>query len=178
MDPWFVFRVYLHLMHSRSPLSSPALVQQAFFSPEFPRSKVEDWQRWMPEWESLRWPLGMMRQFVSFQRILGNIVGLSRQGAHICIIAGSADKLVGSQIPERLAKTFRDAIRTLADGKKVDRTEDDFNDEKVTSVDGVRSTSILGVRFVDMEGAPHHFQNDIRQETGARQLLSFIDELH
>ena len=165
-------------MHPRSPLSSPALVQQAFFSSQFPRSKVEDWQRWMPEWESLRWPLGMMRQFVSFPRILENITSLSRQGARICIIAGSGDKLVGSQIPERLAKTFRDAIKILADDKRIDRVEDEPNDEKVTSIDEVRTTSSLGVRFVDMEGAPHHFQNDIKQEVGARQLMSFINELH
>ena len=178
MDPWFVFRVYLHLMHPRSPLSSPALVKQAFFSPNFPLPKVEDWQRWMPEWESLRWPLGMMRQFVSFPRILENIVGLSRQGARVCIIAGSGDKLVGSQIPERLANTFRDTIKSLANDKRIDRAEDASNAEKLNSIDGVRSTSRLGVRFVDMEGAPHHFQNDIKHEVGARQLLSFIDQLH
>ena len=118
-----------------------------------------------------------MRQFVSFPRLLENIVGLSKQGAHICIIAGSEDKLVGSQIPERLAKTFRDAIKTMAHDKRVDRAEDEFNDEKVISTDGVRSTSSLGVHFVDIEGAPHHFQNDIKQEVGARQLLSFIDKL-
>ena len=118
-----------------------------------------------------------MSQFVSFPRLLGNIAGLSRPGSHICIIAGSEDKLVGSEIPRKLAKTFRDAIKTLADNKKLDRLEDESKDEEVASFDGVRSTSSLGVRLVDLEGAPHHFQNDIKHEVGARQLLRFIEEL-
>ena len=118
----------------------------------------------------------MMRQFVSIPHILGNIAGLSRHGPHICIIAGSQDKLVGSEIPERLAKTFRSAIKASADGKKVDVVKDESNDEKVTSTDGVHSTCSWGVRFINMEGAPHHFQNDIKHDIGARQLLSFIDD--
>lgn len=119
----------------------------------------------------------MMRPFVSFPRILENIAGLSKPGSHICIIAGSEDKLVGSEIPERLANTFRDAVSASAFSKKLDRAEDQTDVEKVTSIDGVRSTCSLGVRFIDIEGAPHHFQNDIKPEVGAWQLLNFVKEL-
>ncbi|KAL8882271.1 MAG: hypothetical protein Q9198_000702 [Flavoplaca austrocitrina] len=101
LDPWFLIRSYLHLMHPRSPLSSIDLVQQAFFSPQFPRAKVEQWQRWMPNWESMLWPLGMMRPFVSFQRILQNVAGAGKVEVPICIMAGGDDKLVDAKKSEK-----------------------------------------------------------------------------
>ena len=175
MDKWFMLREHLHLMHLGSPLSSPALVQQAFFSPNYPRSKVEEWQRWMPLWELLRWPIGTMRQFVSVPRMLENIAGLSRDRSSICIIAGSEDKLVGVQIPEKLANTFKDAIKVMTESEKTDRTESDSTYEAKSSTQGVAATSSLGVRFVAIEDAPPHFQNDIDHDVGARQLLNFIE---
>ena len=177
LDPWFMFREYLHLMHPRSPLSSTTLVHQAFFSPQYSRANVVEWQRWMPGWESLRWPIGMMRSFVSFPNILENLVGLGRRGAHVCIIAGSEDKLVGVQIPRRLAKTFREAVRASTERKKIDQSVIGIEDGKEFHINGVSFDTSLGVRFVAIEGAAHHFQNDVHQEVGARQLLKFLEEL-
>ncbi|KAL8799895.1 MAG: hypothetical protein Q9182_005552 [Xanthomendoza sp. 2 TL-2023] len=175
LDPWFLFREYLHLMHPRSPLSSTALVHQAFFSPGFPRSKVAQWQHWMPEWESLRWPLGMMRPFVSFPRILENITGLGKRVSHVCIMAGSEDKLVGVKIPQRLANVFRDAVKASTETKKTDGPADFATEENETHE--YHADLSHGVHFVVVKGAGHHFQNDLQQETGARQLLAFIRRL-
>ena len=173
-----MFREYLHLMHPRSPLSSTALVHRAFFSSQYPRAKVVEWQRWLPEWESLRWPIGMMRSFVSFPGILKNIVGLGRRGAHVCIIAGSEDKLVGVQIPRRLAQTFRDAVRASTESKKTDHSVISTKDGKDFHINGVSFDTSSEVHFVAIAGAAHHFQNDVHQEVGARQLLSFLEDLN
>ena len=142
-----------------------------------PRSKIEEWQRWMPEWESLRWPVGMMRSFVSFTHILNNLDSSRKQGPQVCIIAGSEDKLVGASIPSKLAETFRNAIRTQIKDRKLDRPDDDAHEERAKQDEEIPLTTISGVRFVVLKGAPHHFQNDVQQEFGARQLLSFVEEL-
>ena len=178
LDPWFMFREYLHLMHPRSPLSSTELVHRAFFSSQYPRANVVEWQRWMPEWESLRWPIGMMRSFVSFPSLLKSIVGLGRRGAHVCIIAGSEDKLVGVQIPRRLSQIFRDAVRESTENKKTDQSVIGTNDGKEFHINEASFDTSFGVRFVAIEGATHHFQNDVHHEVGARQLLSFLEGLN
>lgn len=116
----------------------------------------------------------MMRPFVSFSRILENIVGSCKHHPCICIIAGGEDKLVGVQIPGKLAKIFRDSIKALIEGKKLDGIE---NDKWEAINNGVASSSRLGVRLITMEGAAHHFQNDIDQEVGARQLLDFLEDV-
>lgn len=96
----------------------------------------------------------------------------------MCIIAGSEDKLVGVRIPRRLAKIFRDAVRASTESKKIDKSTIGNEDGKEFHVNGVRFDTSLGVRFVAIEGAAHHFQNDVHQEVGARQLLSFLEELY
>ena len=132
----------------------------------------------MPEWEAMRWPLGMMRSFVSFPSILRNIVGLGKREVHVCIIAGSEDKLVGVEIPRRLAQTFRDAVRASTTGKKTGQPVIGAKEGKEYQVNGVSSDTSLGVRLVAIEGAAHHFQNDVHQEVGARQLLAFLEDLN
>jgi hypothetical protein len=54
LDPWFMLRSLVHSQHPRSPLSSTPLVQTAFFGHEFERRAVVEFEKWMPEYESLR----------------------------------------------------------------------------------------------------------------------------
>ena len=113
---------------------------------------------------------------MSFPRILESISGSGNSRASVCIIGGSEDKLVSRKISERLAETFRGAVRTRAETKKMDILKDDEEDMK-KKTDEVYADVSAGVRLVILKGAPHHFQNDVTQEMGAKQLLAFIEAL-
>ncbi|KAL8795565.1 MAG: hypothetical protein Q9195_001986 [Heterodermia aff. obscurata] len=104
------------------------------------------------------------------------IPGFGGRGARVCIIAGSEDKLVGVQIPRRLAQVFRDTIKESTEGKKIDQSVIGIEDGKELHINGISIDTSFGVRFIAIEGAAHHFQNDVHQEAGARQLLSFLEE--
>lgn len=116
-----------------------------------------------------------MRTFVSFSRIVKNVAGMGEPGTRICVIAGSEDTLVGVNIPKRLAGILRDSVKALTENKKADSSAVELMDEFET--DEIYSDASLGVRYVVLKGAGHHFQNDIQQETGAKQLLAFIEQL-
>lgn len=129
----------------------------------------------MPEWESLKWPLGMMRSFVSFPRVLENIAGLGKRRDRVCIITGSLDKLVSTAVSRRLARTFRITTRTMTEAEKLDVGEDVDEAVEKGNIDMSESGSRWGVRLAVLKDAPHHFQNDLSQEQGAKQLLAFIE---
>ena len=40
-------------------MSSPRLVHNAFFGPEFPISRIPEFMKWMSNYEALWWPLSM-----------------------------------------------------------------------------------------------------------------------
>ena len=67
-DPWFMLRGMIHLRHPSSPLSSTGLVQRAFFGHKIPSSKLSDSIRWMPAYERMGWPVGMMGSFSAWWR--------------------------------------------------------------------------------------------------------------
>ena len=160
-DPWFLLRSYAHLMHPRSPLSSTPLVHRAFFPPAYPEKDVREFECWMPPWESMWWPLYMMRSFVSFPRIGQNITGWNR-GCRICVVAGTQDKLMGVVLMEKLAGCFRTAVKKNVVNKKIEIPEDVEE----------------GVKFVIVKGAGHHLQNNLFWEDSTRQLLEFLEALY
>jgi pimeloyl-ACP methyl ester carboxylesterase len=160
-DPWFLVRSYAHLMHPRSPLSSTPLVHSAFFSQACPEENVREFERWMSPWESMLWPLYMMRSFVSFPRVVQNITGWNR-GSRICVVAGTQDKLMGVVLIEKLADCLRAAVKENAADKKIDSPKDVEE----------------GVKLVIVRDAGHHLQNDSVWGDGARQLLEFFEALN
>jgi pimeloyl-ACP methyl ester carboxylesterase len=170
LDPYFLPRMFFkHLGHPMSPLSSTALVKQAFFSPEYPLSKVVKFEENMPKYESFLWPNGMLFPFVSFKNILQRITGWGR-GERILILAGEKDRLVSLDIAQREASEYRDAFKELVVSKKIEAKVEEVAEE------GIESAG-WGVRFRVVEGAGHHFQNDNMWEVGAEKLLEFYEQL-
>ncbi|KAL8848110.1 MAG: hypothetical protein Q9221_006867 [Calogaya cf. arnoldii] len=119
----------------------------------------------------------MLRPFVSFQRILENVAGTGKDAARVCIMAGGEDKLVDVKMSEKLANLFREAAKALKGVKKLDGSVDAAQDVKERTIGKSRSTTAHGVRFVVLEEAPHHFQNDVHWGVGAKHLLAFMEDL-
>ena len=62
-DPWFMLRSLFRFQHPSSPLSSPELVHGRFFGSQYPMSRVPEFMKWMPDYESMGWPMGQMGGF-------------------------------------------------------------------------------------------------------------------
>ncbi|TID25750.1 alpha beta hydrolase fold protein [Venturia nashicola] len=171
LDKWFVPRLFLkHFGHPMSPLSSTALVKQAFFSASFPLSSVSQFETLMPSYESLLWPLNTFFQFTNFQNVLKRISSKGH-GSRILILAGQSDKLVTLDIAKREAEEYRSVFRDLALTNRLKVEVDHVIEDE----DG-ESTG-LGVQFRVVEGAGHHFMNDVMWEEGANKLLAFYEQL-
>lgn len=145
--------------------------------PTIPSSKDRAVAALDPDWESMLWPLGMMLPFVSFQRTLQNVAGAGKRGTHVCIMAGGDDKLVDVKVSEKLATLFRKALEGLKEEKKVDVYENPARDADERIINKSCASISHGVRLVILEEAPHHFQNDVHWDVGAKQLLAFIYQL-
>lgn len=102
MDPWFVVRMYLRDWgHPRSPLSSTQLVRNAFFSKECDTGVVEECERGLAEYESLIWPLSLMRRFVDVRRVLDGCLG------KLLVLAAEEDRLMGLKDMRRMVAEYR-----------------------------------------------------------------------
>jgi pimeloyl-ACP methyl ester carboxylesterase len=160
LDPWFAPRYYIRdFWHPRSPLSSTTLVHRAFFSPEFPRSNVKEFEELMPEYESILWPLQMMFSFVNVQNVLKSIFGWEREGSRLLVIAGDNDTLMGVPLMRKMAAAYRSAL------------------SKIFSRKSAMESELSGVQFTVIEGSGHHIQNDLEWETCADEVLGFLEQL-
>lgn len=176
MDPWFVIRNLLHLQHPRSPLSSDTLVYNAFFGPAFPRDKVREFAQQMPNYESIAWPIGMMKRFTDVLSILRNIQGWRNSlSSRVMVMAGSEDKLMGVQLMRDVACEYRKGIEQLGDDKRLDPA--DFPQSSFQLSPHVRQDTETAVTMVVVEGAGHHVQNDVQADEAAEALRKFLDQL-
>lgn len=162
-----------HFGHPMSPLSSTSLVKQAFFSPSYPLSSVSQFETLMPKYESLLWPLGMSFKFTNFQNVLKRISSKGH-GSRILILASQCDKLVTLDIAKREAEEYRNVFRDLALTNRL-KVEVDEVVEVDNGVEGESEGCGVQVRVV--EGAGHHFMNDVMWEEGAEKLLDFYKQL-
>jgi hypothetical protein len=156
---------------SHANFLSTALVKQAFFSPEYPTSKVVEFEKIMPKYESFLWPNGMMLPFVNFKNVLMRISGWGTGNSErVLVLAGEKDRLVSLDITQREAREYRDALKGLVQAKMLEVTVDGVSEE------GLESTG-CGVQYRVVEGVGHHFQNDSMWEEGAEKLLRFYQHL-
>jgi pimeloyl-ACP methyl ester carboxylesterase len=158
LDPWFMIRSLMHLQHPRSPLSSPSLVKGAFFGERMATQDVKEFETWMPEYESLAWPVGMMWKFVDTARVASAIVGWGRGRGHtrVLIIAGGEDKLISLEIMQRVAEEYRLAVRGMEGRKKIEGTRQRVSDSSMDKgVIGVVEQRKDGVTLAVIEGAGH-----------------------
>ncbi|KAF4556254.1 Hypothetical protein D9617_1g081300 [Elsinoe fawcettii] len=159
-DPWFPVRVYYHLFHSRSPLSSTALVKNAFFCDEYPIDKVPAFERLMSPFESLIWPSSMMSRFVSIKKILSNVaVSLDRPA--ILVVAAEKSRLMGPTMMSQVAGEYAIGVW-------------DALVEQNKEVSAGQVARVVSYEVV--KGAGHHLQNDIQWRDGAEKLAAFYRE--
>lgn len=168
LDPWFAPRFYLRdLWHPRSPLSSTTLVHRAFFSSECQTAEVKKFERLMPEYESLIWPLQMMFKFVDVGRVLRNVMGWrGLRKERVPIIAGEKDTLMGVPLMRRMAADYRIQAPALLKSLSGGHTHATETDE-----------SRDGVGFEVIRGSGHHIQNDLQWEECAEKILVFVAQL-
>jgi len=160
LDPWFLVRAYLkHFGHPRSPLSSTALVHRAFFSHAFPVQEVREFERTMPEYESMSWSFGMMTKFVSAERVIGNILPTLKRRRRVLVVAGGEDKIMDGVIMQRLVAWYRAA----------------WESTRVKGEDEGQESSEEVVRFEVVEGSGHHVMKDSMWKVGAETVLQWLE---
>lgn len=180
LDPWFSLRLLFHGWHPNSPLSYPALTRRAFFSDAVSDSYVTQFQKHINAYESFLWPLGMMLPFANAASTIQKVTGGERGGGpRILVLAGGRDKLMTTDVMEKLADFYRQPLRLLSRNKKLDAA-DDSSDQVETDESSVRrgmDTDGDGVRLCVVPSAGHHMQNDAEWEVGAEKLLAFYHQL-
>ena len=186
-DPWFMLRNFFH-WHPSSPLSTPRLVHGRFFGSQFPMSSVQEFMKWMPDYESMGWPMGQMGAFwawlnsrpewLDIRKIVRNITGAETAEQHdaVCVMVGSQDCLMDLAMSRQSAAGYRDAFSSDSDVKKLE-TASESNSSVESAIEGVTIERAGGVRLVVVNGAGHHLQNDIQRDAGAEALLQFARQL-
>jgi len=173
LDPWFALRFYIRdLCHPKSPLSSTTLVHRAFFCPSYPTEKVVEFERFMPDYESLMWPIGMMHSFIKVKNVLMNILGWTQGRQRLLVVAGSEDKLMSVKQMRKMASQYRQALMNLIQ-KRLITEKKDVEAEEADEVESAAN----GVRFEIVNGSGHHIQNDLQWEVAADRILEFLNQL-
>lgn len=151
-DPFSLPRSFLHLLHPRSPLSTPLLLRNAFFSPYQTSASStvvkKVFEEEMPVVESMRWPLGLMSAFTTPGEVLAHVQPSDGGGKKVLLIAGELDALVTPEIVRTSYEAYREAAGEKADGM---------------------------VEYVAVEGSGHHVMLDWRWKEAAEIVLRFLD---
>ena len=120
-----------------------------------------------------------MLPFINTRKVLQGILGwggrLTVGHQRVMVLAGGQDTLMRPSLMARTAdgyvRAYRNSINKAMLKSKLckDVEKDDSRKSFLTTADGVR--------FVIVDGAGHHLQNDLQWEEGAKQILSFINQL-
>lgn len=137
--------------------------------------------QWMPAYESMWWPMGMMGNFMSWWRgspkwlnvrdILSNIQGSSKYSTQdrICVMLGDQDVLMDLDMGRRQVAEYRQCLQA-------EKAGDGQEPRQSTDIEGVTTESGDGVRLVVVEGPGHHIQNDVQRDQAAEGLLRFAQQ--
>ncbi|KAK5046698.1 hypothetical protein LTR84_007459 [Exophiala bonariae] len=184
IDPWFSLRSLCHLFHPNSPLNTPRLVHNAFFGPQYPRSRVPEFMRWMSNYEAMFWPFGMAgrgwgienRSWLATTDILSNIVQWNGS-QKILVMIGTDDKMMGGT-ETRMVREYCSGIQQMQVEKRIDADYDSTKPSiKIVRDKYVNESDYPGVRLVEVKGAGHHTQNDMQWEEAAEALRRFSEQL-
>ncbi|KAK5683245.1 hypothetical protein LTS10_004776 [Elasticomyces elasticus] len=185
-DPWFPLRSLLHFGHPNSPLSSVELVWTAFFGSRLPVSRVPDFMTWMPGYESMGWPMGMLGDFFAWWRgqsrwlepseIVRNIVGAARANdtEPICILVGSEDMMFR---PAMYTRQVVDLSKALSLAGRVFNLKGKQQEGGQADIAGVEAQQGDGVRLLIVQEAGHHVQNDVQTEAAVQSLCCWLEQL-
>lgn len=187
-DPWFTVRSMFHLQHPSSPLSTEKLVHGAFFGQKFPVGRTGAFMRWMPAFESMGWPMGMVGDnfwgwvigrpniWLSARDIVSNIVGVGNGKDKVCVVIGRDDMMYRPWMWERQCEEYREGLGELQREKELAGPDKPFT--KTEIIDGVASTdSEAGVRLVLVEDSGHHVQNDVYCDQAAEAFLRWANQV-
>ena len=179
MDPLFLPRFLLYRLHPRALLPTTVHVRRLFFSPQYPNDKLEDFNQYLAESESMVWVLGMIPKFADFQIVVQrSIIGLGGsepKGERILILVGEHDVLMDVQMMRRLAMRYRDAVKqSIGENGESHVGSDGANQADTEAYTENRGD---GVRTVVVKGAGHHVQNDLQWEVGAQRVADFLQQL-
>ena len=155
-DPGLYVRGFLHGQHPKSTLSTKRLMREAFFGLDYGMEMMEEFARWAGDYEVMRWPLvsmggskGGKAVWLDVKDIVGSI-DTDKAGERVLVLVGSEDKLmVGTS--DRCVAEYREALERV--------------NPKAT------------VRFVEIDRAGHHVQNDVQWEEAAEALLGWLNQI-
>lgn len=142
-----------------------------------PTEKVVEVEKTMPEYESMSWPLGMLRQFVNPFSVLRNL-GLAplgsptarREPGRILIVAGEKDRLVTLDLKERLKNWYTEAaITTLAKVRLANQGHGSGQDYLGGEVGELVSIKVA-------PGVGHHIMLDVRWKESAEMVLQWLQQ--
>ncbi|KAK5936890.1 hypothetical protein PMZ80_010828 [Knufia obscura] len=187
-DPWFTLRSMFHFQHPTSPLSTEGLVRAAFFGHRFPADRVGEFRRWMPDYESMGWPVGMVgdnfwgwvlgrgNTWLSCGDIVRNIRDAGNGRDKVCIMVGKEDMMYRAWMWERQCGEYRDALKDLKSQKQVnDATKLRDENQEVEGVAKVKSED--AVRLILVEDSGHHVQNDVYCNEAAEAFLKWANQV-
>jgi pimeloyl-ACP methyl ester carboxylesterase len=187
-DPLFPMRVYLHLGHPTSPLSSTRLVRSAFFGPKIGISRVVEFMQWMAPYESMGWPISQFGSFwkwllgrnewLDIDKIIKSINAPNQtSGERVLILVGDEDMMFREGMYFRQAEDYRRGFERLAQVKKIDTPSGPTKSELVQSPCFRVSESSSSVALKVVLHAGHHLQNDVQRDVGAQALQELIAKL-
>lgn len=129
----------------------------------------------MPAYESMAWPIGMMKRFTDMRSILENIQGWGTSPSRVMVMAGAEDKLMGTKLMMDVACEYRKGVEELSSRKKIEPVE--LPETKPQISENVRQEVRFGITTAVVEGVGHHVQNDVHAEEATETLKRFLDEL-
>jgi hypothetical protein len=171
------------LFHPRYILATTKQVHDAFFTASTPTRVVKELESLLSPYESMLWPMQALFRFVTGPDVISSIVGWTlrkpagpseRAGIapRLLVLAGEEDVLCTPSILKDAAERYHTAFQHCVSVGKLDGVSGD--DVKVESEQGDEWD---GVCFRVAKGLGHHLQNHIGWESGALEILRWVEQL-
>lgn len=155
-DRSMYLRGFFHFQHPKSTLSTTRLTRNAFFGPDFTIEQTKEFEKWSADYESMWWPLGCLgttkngqATWLEAQDIVRSIE-TNTGGDRVLILVGSEDMLMKGT-SDRCVAEYRSALKQVNDKSEV--------------------------RFVEIERAGHHVQNDAQRDQAAEALTAWLRQV-
>ncbi|KAF2631134.1 alpha/beta-hydrolase [Macroventuria anomochaeta] len=171
------------LFHPRYILATTKQVHDAFFTASTPTRVVKDLEALLSPYESMLWPMQAAFRFVTGPDVISSVVGWRlRKGSgsngfagvapRLLVLAGEKDVLCTPSILRDAATRYGEAFHHCARVGKLDGIS-----ESDVRVGGGKGDGWDGVSFKVATGLGHHLQNHVNWESGAEEILRWVQKL-
>ncbi len=151
LDPWCIPRALWDMGDLRSPLSTPLLVQRAFFTADTPQGDVQEFFDFdINHEEAVSWMRDMMFRYVEPRNVKAKV-----PGERVFCVGGARDALV-----------TQDIVRDTADDYGVG----------VEYVPRAGEFPFVFLILTDFASPGHHIQNDVSWREAADVVLHKVEE--